>query len=183
MRGRKRKGEYRATEFRQKIVEWQQAPESLRPSLRALARELGTTHQPLRHCCDRIESWKVREKAKRIRARAETEGRDMTVRECLDAIITPGVLAQIESLRRAARRGPLNSWQVKTLKLWAQHFPVAQEVLASSRAMTLQEERADRDRQAHEQLEEYCNRALAEGRPLSPQVERRYLVWLRKVIQ
>lgn len=183
MKGRKRKEESRAAELRQRLAVWQQTPEFMRPSLRALARELGTTHQLLTHYCDGLESWKAREEAKRIRARAEAEGCEMTLRECVDAIVTPGILADIESLRRAARRGPLNSWQIKTLKLWAKHFPVAQEVLASSRAMTPQEEKAELDRKAQEKLEEFRNRALIEGRPLTPQIERRYLAWLRKVIR
>lgn len=145
MKGRKRKGESRAMELRQRLIVWQQTPESLRPSLRALARELGTSHQLLTHYCDRIESWKAREKAKRIQARAEAEGREMTMRESIDAVLAPSVLARLENLRRAARRGPLSSWQIKTLKIWAkQRYPIAQEAL--SIAMTRQEEKADRDR-------------------------------------
>lgn len=46
-RGRKPAHESRATEFRRKLIEWKQTPESSRPSLRALARELGTSHQLL----------------------------------------------------------------------------------------------------------------------------------------
>src|SRR5215475_8708607 len=109
MKGRKRQGESRATELRQKLIVWQQMPESMRPSLRALAHELDTSHQLLTHYLEGIESWKAREKAKRIRARAEVEGRELTISECFDAIIVPGVLAQIEELRRTAKRGPLNS--------------------------------------------------------------------------
>lgn len=183
MKGRKRKVESRAAELRQRLVVWQQTPESLRPSLRALARDLGTTHQLLTHYCYGIESWKAREKANRIRARAEAEGREMTLRECLDVFVTPGLLADVESLRHAARRGPLSSWQIKTLKLLAKHFPAAQEVLASSRAMTPQEEKADRDRKAQEKFEEIRNRALTQGRPLTPRDERRCLARLRKVVQ
>ncbi len=47
MRGRKPKQESRSAELRQKLIEWKQTPESSRPSLRALARELGTSHQLL----------------------------------------------------------------------------------------------------------------------------------------
>jgi len=183
MKGRNRKEDSRATELRQRLVVWQQTPESMRPSLRALARELGTTHQLLAHYSERIESWKASEQAKRIRARAEAEGREMTIRECIDAIIAPEILADIENVRRAARRGPLNSWQIKTLKIWAKHFPMAKEVLASSRAMTPQEEKADRERRAQKRLEEICNQALTEGRPWTHQIEKRYLTWSRKVVR
>jgi hypothetical protein len=141
MKGRKKKQESRAREFRQRLVEWSRVPESTRPSLRALARELGTSHQLLRHYHDGLEEWECKEryqkakekaqkKAVEIRARAEAEGREMTMRECLDAIVTPGLHDQIERIRQDARRGPLHPGQFKILKLWAkQGFPGAQEVL------------------------------------------------------
>jgi hypothetical protein len=43
MRGRKTKQESRSAELRQRLIAWKQTPESLRPSLRALARILGTS--------------------------------------------------------------------------------------------------------------------------------------------
>lgn len=49
MRGRKPKWESRALEFYGRLARWKQSPESSRPSLRALARELGTSHQLLSH--------------------------------------------------------------------------------------------------------------------------------------
>lgn len=157
MRGRKPIYESRAAEFRQRLVVWKQTPESLRPSLRALARELGTSHQLLQHYLDGLDEWQARdrylrakesalEKAKQIRACAAAENREMTLRECCDAIITPGILDQIEDLRQKAKRGPLHRLEFKILQIWAKHFPVARKVLASSRAMTPQEERAERQR-------------------------------------
>jgi len=50
MRGRKRKEESRAEELREKLSEWRQMPESLRPSLRKLASDLGVSHQLLSYC-------------------------------------------------------------------------------------------------------------------------------------
>ena len=47
MTGRKPKQESRSAEFRQILMAWKQTPEALRPSLRELARELGTSHQLL----------------------------------------------------------------------------------------------------------------------------------------
>jgi hypothetical protein len=55
MSGRKTEQESRATEFRQRLMAWKQTPESQRPSLRALARELGTSHQLLKHYLDGLE--------------------------------------------------------------------------------------------------------------------------------
>ena len=49
MSGRKPKTESRADEFRQRLVIWKHTPEFSRPSLRELARQLGTSHQMLNH--------------------------------------------------------------------------------------------------------------------------------------
>lgn len=136
MRGRKPIYESRAAEFRQRLVVWKQTPESLRPSLRGLARELGTSHQLLQHYLNGLEEWEARDRyqkakeravkrAEEIRARAAAENREMTMRECCDVIITPGILDQIEDLRQKARRGPLHRLEVKILQIWAKHFPVA----------------------------------------------------------
>lgn len=131
--GRKPEYESRATEFRQALIVWKQTPESLRPSLHALAGELGAgaTHQMLSYYLNNgLERWQAKENAKRIRARAEAEGRGMTMRECFDAILLPGLLGQIEKLRQEAKRGPLNRHQTKMLKLFAQRgYPGARELL------------------------------------------------------
>ncbi|MGB2666260.1 MAG: hypothetical protein WAK48_19815 [Candidatus Acidiferrum sp.] len=141
MRGRKKKQESRAQEIRARLLVWKQSPESLRPSMRALARELSTSHQLVRHYLDGLEEWEFKEryqrakekaqkKAAEIRARAEAEGREMTMRECLDAMVTPRMHDQIERIRQDARRGPLHPGQFKILKLLAKRgFPGAQEVL------------------------------------------------------
>lgn len=145
MSGRKPAYESRATEFRQRLSAWRQMPADERPSLRALARELGTSHQLLSHYLDGLEIWRAEEQAKQIRARAKAEGREMTMRECCDAIITPVRLDQIEKLRKAARRGPLNRHQVQMLKLFAKPglpgAQSAQEILARCRQMTPEEEK------------------------------------------
>lgn len=150
MRGRKPAYESRAAEFRRELIIWKQTSESLRPSLRALAGKLGTTHQMLAYYLNnnRLGRWQAKENAKRIRARAEAEGREMTMRECLDVIITPGWLDQIEKLREAARRGPLNRHQVQMLKQFAKPglpgAQGAQEILARCRQMTAEEEKQAR---------------------------------------
>jgi hypothetical protein len=141
MKGRKKKEESRAQEIRARLLVWKQSPESLRPSLRALARELGTSHQLIQHYLDGLEEWECRDryekakeraerKAEEIRAGVEAEGRAMTVHEAIDVIVTPGLHERIERIRQEARRGPLHPGQFKILKLWAEHgFPGAEEVL------------------------------------------------------
>jgi hypothetical protein len=139
-RGRKTTYESRAPEFRRRLVEWKRIPEHLRPSLRALARELGTSHQLLAHYLVGLEEWeyeqryrKAREmaqkKAAEIRARAQAENREMTMPELLDTIIAPGMPDHIEKIRQEAKRGRLNWAHVKMLQIWARHFPQAKEVL------------------------------------------------------
>ena len=143
--GRKPKHESRAAELRQKLVAWKETPESMRPSLRAFAVELGSSHQMLAYYLNGLDKWQAEERAKQIRAHAEAEGREMTLRECCDAIIAPGLYRQIEKLKHAAKRGPLSYWQIKMLKLFAkQGFSGAKEILGTCRQRTPQEERQAR---------------------------------------
>ena len=155
MKGRKKKQESRAAEFRGRLIVWKRTPESLRPSLRVLARELSTSHQLLQHYLDGMEEWECKEryqkakekaqkKAVEIRARVEAEGREMTMREAIDAIVTPGLHDRIERIRQDARRGPLDHWKIQTLKLYAKQFSGAREILGKCRQMTPQEERQAR---------------------------------------
>ena len=148
MRGRKPAYESRATEFRQRLIVWEQTPKALRPPLRTLADELGTSHQMLSYYRTGLDIWRAKEEAKRIHARAAAEGREMTVRECLDAFITPGVLRQIEELGQAARRGPLNRHQVQILKLYGRAGSPgakrANQILEKCRQMTPEEEKQSR---------------------------------------
>src|SRR6267378_2945112 len=83
--GRKPKRESRAAEFRQRLISWKQTSELLRPSLRALARELKTSHALLQHYLDGLEEWQYEERHRReekqleeIRSRAKAENRPMT---------------------------------------------------------------------------------------------------------
>jgi DNA-binding transcriptional MocR family regulator len=137
MRGRKPKQESRAREIRARLLVWKQSPESLRPSLRALAAETGVSHQLLSFYLKGLEEWqykeryrRAKEEAEEIRGRAKAENREMTLRECVHAIVTPGLLDQIERIRQDAKRGPLHRAQFRMLKLLAkQGFPGAQDVL------------------------------------------------------
>jgi len=73
MRGRKPKEESQAAELCQRLLIWKQVPESSRTSLRALARNLGVSHQLLRHYVKRLDKWQAEEywrRARLIRAHA-----------------------------------------------------------------------------------------------------------------
>ena len=76
--GRKPKEESRATELRQALIEWQETPKSSRPSLRALAAELGTSHQLLKHYLDGLEKWRDKQHIKHIRAQAKAKNVPVT---------------------------------------------------------------------------------------------------------
>lgn len=175
MKGRKKKQESQAIELRQKLVAWKQTPESMRPSLRALAGELATSHQMLAYYLDGLDRWQAEERAKQICARAEAEGRAMTMRECCHAIIAPGFYRRIENLKHAAKRGPLNHWQIKMLKQFAsQGFSGAEEVLRTCRQMTPQEERQAR---ASERAADFAAAATKSIKRIKQDGERGPLCW------
>jgi hypothetical protein len=144
--GRKLKQESRSAEFRQRLIQWKQTPVAFRRSLRALARKLGTSHQLLAHYLVGLAKWQCEEryrKAKKesdeICARAKAENRNLTfweeqqVRACdralIQALVAPALIDTLESIKREAKRGPLNRHQIKMLKLFARAFPEAQELL------------------------------------------------------
>jgi hypothetical protein len=65
-----------------------------------------------------------------IRERAKAQNREMTMLEYIEARVLPRFIDSIESIRRAAQRGPLHRGQLKILKLLAkQGVPGAREAL------------------------------------------------------
>jgi hypothetical protein len=157
MSGRKREQESRSAEFRRTLIAWKQTPESCRPSLRALARELGTSHQLLGHYFAGLEKWRYKERyrdanaeADQILARAIVEDRRMTQWEeeryhaCTIAATRAKagslLLDELAKLKREARRGPLHPVQFKLVELFAkQGFPGAQELLQKCLQVGLKE--------------------------------------------
>jgi hypothetical protein len=155
--GRKPKQESRSAEFRQRLIQWKQTPVAFRPSLRALARKLGTSHQLLAHYLVGLSKWQYEEryrKAKKesdeICARAKAENRNLTfweeqqVRACdralIQALVAPSLLDTFESIKREAKRGPLNRHQIKMIKLFARNgFPGAQELLQKCSQCTVKD--------------------------------------------
>ena len=143
MRGRKPKQESRSVEFRQRLIAWKQTSGSLRPSLRTLACQLGTSHQLLAHYLKGIEKWQAKEyfrKATEIRTRAHAQGRTMTqweeqqahdlTRAGIRAMMLPAMLDTLRQLKEDAERGPLHPAQIKMARMFARYrYPGAQEVL------------------------------------------------------
>jgi hypothetical protein len=78
VRGRRPEGESRSSEFRQRLIAWKQTPVAFRPSLRALARELGTSHQLLSHYLSVLEEWRREKDLERLRAQAKTKNLTLT---------------------------------------------------------------------------------------------------------
>jgi transcriptional regulator with XRE-family HTH domain len=76
--GRKPKYDSRATELRQRLLVWKQSPEGLRPSLRELARELGTSHQLLSHYLKGLDDWQCERDLEQFRANAKAKGLTVT---------------------------------------------------------------------------------------------------------
>lgn len=121
-RGRKSKYESRASEFRRKLAVWRQMPEGSRPSLRALARELGTSHQMLAYLLKRLEEWEHKENSRRerqhalgIRTRAKAENRQTTTWE----------EQQIQLHERASLRSFLEFGLLGVLKHWGRELAQA----------------------------------------------------------
>jgi hypothetical protein len=142
MRGRKQKQESRATELRRKLIDWKQTPESSRPPLRALARELVTSHQLLNFYLKGLEKWQGEEywrQAREIRARAIAEDRPLTQWEDQQARaydraglhLTTGYMLRhsIKRMKKDSERGPLCWHDIKALKMLAPKFQEAQELL------------------------------------------------------
>jgi hypothetical protein len=77
-RGRKPLQESRASEFRQRLVEWKETPAAFRPSLRALARELATSHQLLTHFLSGLEEWRRERDLELIRTTAKNKNVTLT---------------------------------------------------------------------------------------------------------
>ncbi len=83
-RGRKAASESRAAEIRGRLLAWKQTPEAQRISLRALAAQMGTSHQLLSFYLRGWDDWQRKEyrrQAKEIRARVKAERRPMTPEE------------------------------------------------------------------------------------------------------
>ncbi len=129
-------------EFRRTVRAWKQMPEASRPSLRALACELGTSHQLLSFYLKSLHKWQSKDywrQAKEIRARANAEGRTLTQQEeqqvcaynraAMRVTVEPMLLETIERMKQDSERRPLCRQEIKILKTLARHFPEARDLL------------------------------------------------------
>jgi hypothetical protein len=78
MRGRKPKQQSRSEEFRKALIAWKQTPVAIRASLRALARELGTSHQLLGHYLSALEEWRWEKELQVFHAKAKAKNLTVT---------------------------------------------------------------------------------------------------------
>ena len=146
-RGRKFASESRAAEICARLVAWKQIPEQERASLRALAREIGTSHQLLSFFLRRLDKWQAKQyqrKANDIRARARAEGRHMTpeeeaqmaacVRAGFQSMISSALAELLRRLQMDAESGKLSKGHIKLVNLLAQRGdPTAQHILREHR--------------------------------------------------
>lgn len=146
-RGRKRSGESRAAEIRARLMVWNRTSEAARGSLRALAAEIGTSHQLLSFYLRRLDQWQANEQAKEhrrkandIRARADAENRSLSPWEEEQArahhaaylrwIFTGALHDMLRRVNSKAKRGQLSAGEVKMLNMLARKGNrQAQEIL------------------------------------------------------
>jgi hypothetical protein len=140
--GRKPAIESRATEFRKKLMLWVQSPEWSRLSLRALACQLGTSHQLLTFYLKGLDVWRGQQylrEASQIRSVASAEGRQLTeweeqrayacTRAGVRAISGAMLRDSIKRMKKESELRALCPQEIKSLTILARQFPEAQELL------------------------------------------------------
>jgi hypothetical protein len=145
-RGRRPKCESRAKEFRQQLNAWKRMPESSRLSLRALAREVGTTHQLLGHYLKGWEKWQGKEyrrHANEIRIRAKAENRSLTPleenreaaykRAEFNSMLVAATDAVLDKIAGRLKAGDeLSKCEIRFVSILARKgFPTAQRIAGS----------------------------------------------------
>jgi hypothetical protein len=141
--GRKPASESRAGDIRAKLLTWRQTPEPRRISLRALGRNLGTSHQLLSfylRTWDRWEGKEYRRRADEIRERAWDEKRGLTPSEeaqtkAYDNAAFQSMIASVmdysmrELLMRLEAGRTLSRQQTRLVNLLARKgFPMARKI-------------------------------------------------------
>jgi len=145
-RGRKPAGESRAAEIRIKLLAWKQTPEPHKITVRALAREIGTSHQLLACYLKGLKEWQAKDyqrRAKAVRERAWAENRGTTAAEEQQAVALDraGLRLMLESALDSAYKryekefremqpGALTGAKLRLIKTLArQGVPFAQKLL------------------------------------------------------
>ena len=143
-RGRKPASQSSAVEIRTKLLAWKQTPELQRTSLRALAIEIGTSHQLLSFYLrwwDKRQAKEYRRQAKEIRSRTGAETHPSIVSEmqrqaqalekaAFQSMIGSVLDDTLRQLKRKSRGDQLSRDEVRMLRLLASRgFWEAREVL------------------------------------------------------
>jgi len=123
-------------------------------AIAASARELGTSHQLLTFYVKSLEKWQGEEywrQAREIRARAIAEDRPLTEWEEQQAhaydqagvrtVVHSMLLDQIARMKKESERHPLVWQEIKALKIFARHFPEAQELLQKCSQCTVKNQK------------------------------------------
>lgn len=123
-RGRKPKEESRAEELHTELAAWRQLG-FLRPSLRKLAAQLGTSHQLLSHCIKSQDEWEARRQALRSKESGDFGG-------ALRWYAIAGGIKLIRRMEREAKKtGTLDRSRVRMLENFAKvGLPGARELLS-----------------------------------------------------
>ena len=142
-RGRKPIGDSQANAIRMRLVSWRQTPDTSRISLRALASELGTSHQLLSFYLRGLDKWQTEEymrRANAFRDLADAENRRMTPWEESQAValeraafrcmIDDALIPTIKQLTAVNQAGTLSKQTLKVVVLLARRgVPIAQKIL------------------------------------------------------
>ena len=132
-----------AGEIRTKLLAWKQTPEPQRVSLRALATQIGTSHQLFSFHLRRLDKWQMEEyqkKAREIRDRAIAENRHLTQEEqmrcdsysrtSLDSMIDSAICEMLSELRKRIKHGTLSGQFARVASLLGRKgYREAQEIL------------------------------------------------------
>jgi hypothetical protein len=142
-RGRKPACGSRAVEIRSRLLAWKQMPEVQRISLRALAVELGTSHQLLGSYLRSRNKWQAKDykcRAEEIRDLARAENRRLTPweesraasldRAAFQCMIESALTHALRRYEKELRESKRRAGNLKLVSMLAQRgFPGAQKVL------------------------------------------------------
>ena len=124
-KGRKPARESSAGSIRARLMAWRDLPVDQRPSLRAIAEELGISHQLLSHYLKGLSQWQWRETYRKMEdLKKSTEGRLMSPAEqaqmveygraALNSMVYPALDVFLEKLTTEAKT---EGWTRKRVKL------------------------------------------------------------------
>ena len=127
-KGRKPANESRAEVICTRLVSWSQAPEGQRPSLRALAKELGTSHQLLSFYLKGLNKWRRKEYLRRAQV-IRDKGLGMTwtdeqqalayERAAFQLMLDDALEPTFQRLEEGAKAGNLKPQELKMVSLAA----------------------------------------------------------------